>query len=72
MKNYYPRIKEIRKRHNLTQKEIADYLSISQSQYSLYESGRRSIPIGILIKLANLYNVPTDYLAGLTDETKIH
>ena len=72
MKNYYPRIKEMRKKHNLTQREIADYLDIRQNRYCQYECGKRSVPVSIIIKLAKLYNVPTDYLAGITDETKIH
>ena len=60
----------MRKKHNLTQREIAAYLNIRQNQYSRYECGKRSIPISIIVKLANFYNVPTDYLAGITDQTK--
>ncbi len=61
------RLKEIRNDKDYTQKDIADYLNISQVQYSRYETGIRIIPIDLLAKLANLYQVSIDYLLGLTD-----
>ena len=36
--------------------------------YSYYESGKRDIPTDVLIRLAKLYQVSTDYLLGLTDQ----
>ena len=35
---------------------------------SNYENGTRSLPLEVLIKLAGLYNVSTDYILGITDE----
>ena len=35
-----------------------------------YENGTRSLPLEVLIKLAGLYNVSTDYILGITDEKK--
>ncbi len=61
------RFREIRKRHNLNQTQIAEKLNMSQMGYSKYETGRCSIPTNILIKLARIYNVSIDYLLGLTD-----
>ena len=64
------RIKDLREDHDLTQKQIADYLHIKQNTYCQYETGRRQISIEILIALAKYYKVSTDYILGLTDVKK--
>ncbi|MBO5494726.1 MAG: helix-turn-helix transcriptional regulator [Eubacterium sp.] len=64
---YFRRLKDIREDHDLKQAEIADYLGIAQTVYSRYERGFQTIPIEHLLKLADYYNVSTDYLLGLTD-----
>lgn len=64
------RLKEIREDNDYKQIDIANYLGITQVQYSRYETGIRAIPIYHLIKLANYYKTSTDYLIGLTDERK--
>lgn len=64
------RIKDLREDHDLTQKQIADYLHIKQNTYCQYETGRRQIPIEMLIALAKYYKVSTDYILGLTDVKK--
>lgn len=67
MNNYYPRLKDMREDHDMTQEQVAAFLGMKQSQYSRYERGVRDIPTDILIRLALLYNTSTDYLLGLTD-----
>ena len=64
------RIKDLREDHDLTQKQIADYLHIKQNTHCQYETGRRQIPIEMLIALAKYYKVSTDYILGLTDVKK--
>ncbi len=64
------RIKDLREDYDLTQKQIADYLHIKQNTYCQYETGRRQIPIEMLIALAKYYKVSTDYILGLTDVKK--
>lgn len=64
------RLKEIRQDKDLTQRDIAKILNISQVVYSRYETGVRLIPVDLLIKLANYYKVSVDYVLGLTDENK--
>ena len=64
------RIKEIREDKDLTQKDIAKILNITQQQYSKYELGIRLFPIDKLCKLADFYNVSLDYLLCRTDERK--
>ena len=64
------RLKEIRDDKDLTQKEVATVLKISQVQYSRYETGLRLIPVDKLVLLANYYNTSVDYLIGITNERK--
>ena len=64
------RLKDIREDRDLTQREIAEHLHIRQNTYSQYENGQRGLPLDTLIKLARLFEVSTDYILGLTDETK--
>lgn len=62
------RIRDLREDHDLTQKEVADYLHIKQNTYSQYENGQRQLPLECLIALAKLYKTSTDYILGLTDQ----
>lgn len=64
---YYKRIRDLREDHDLTQAQVAEYLSMKQPQYNRYERGLRDIPSDILIALAKLYNTSTDYILGLKD-----
>lgn len=64
----YKRIRSLREDHDLTQKQIAQILGMSQTGYSKYETGENDIPTQILIKLADYYHTTTDYLLGRTDE----
>lgn len=65
---YIKRLKDIREDRDLTQKEIAQYLKITQQQYSLYESGKRSLPVDLLVQLSAFYGLSTDYILGLKSE----
>lgn len=58
------KIKDLREDNDLSQKEIAKILNISQVAYSYYEIGKRNIPLDLLIKLADYYNVTLDYIVG--------
>lgn len=69
MKWYFPRLHDCREDKDLTQKEVAAYLEIDQRTYSTYETGKRKIPVDLLIKLAKLYGVSTDFLLGLEDRS---
>ena len=48
--------------------EIATILETSQTMYARYERGANEMPIRHLIRLAQYYNVSTDYFLGLTKE----
>lgn len=59
---YIRKLKDLRVDHDLLQKQVAAYLKITRQQYGLYESGKRDIPVDLLIELAKLYNVSVDYI----------
>lgn len=59
---YYRRIRDLREDNDLNQTQVATYLGIDQRVYSNYETGKREIPVHLLIKLADLYNVTIDFL----------
>lgn len=70
MDNYYPRLRDLREDHDLSQQQIAEYLGMKQPQYSRYERGLRDIPTDVLIRLAVFYQTSTDYILGLTNNSK--
>ena len=61
------RLKKLRKEGKLTQKDIATFLNISQPAYQQFESGKKKMNLETMEKLADYFNVSTDYLLGKTD-----
>ena len=57
-------LKNVRLLKKLTQQEVANALNISVQAYSHYETGRREPDFNTLTRLANFFNVTTDYLLG--------
>ena len=66
----YERLRELREDHDLTQVQLSKILFCSQRVYSNYERGDIDIPTSVLIRLASLYDVSTDYILGLTNYRK--
>lgn len=64
------RIRDMREDKDLTQKQIAEHLMCDQSLYSKYERGEREIPLSLIIKFADFYNVNIDYLVGRSSVSK--
>jgi len=63
----FQRIRNMREDRDLTQKQVAQLLNVTQSTYSRYEKGELDIPVVSLIKLARYYRTSIDYLVNLTD-----
>lgn len=63
----YIRLKHLREDADLNQTQLANYLGMSQTGYSKYETGENDIPTQVLIKLAQFYKTSVDYILGLTD-----
>ncbi|GMQ55860.1 hypothetical protein AN1V17_02520 [Vallitalea sediminicola] len=61
------RLRELREKNGLIQKDIASLLSITTSAYGYYEQGKNDLDTNTLIYLADYYHVSTDYLLGRTD-----
>lgn len=64
----FKRLKDLREDRDLYQKEIANYLGITQSNYSKWEIGTKIIPLKYLNKLCNYYNVSMDYMLEITNK----
>jgi len=64
----YPRLRDLREDSDLTQKQLAEILGMSQTGYSKYETGENDIPTHILIKLADFYHTSTDFILGRTNK----
>ena len=60
-------LSRLRKEKNMSQKEAAAGLGVSQALLSHYENGIRECGLDFLIKAADFYNVTTDYLLGRSD-----
>ena len=67
---FYQRPRDLREDHDLSQGKIAELLQVSQQHYSMYETGKRELPMHHFVTLAKFYNVSLDYLAGLTNTPK--
>jgi transcriptional regulator with XRE-family HTH domain len=64
LKVFAEKLKELRKNKKLSQKEVAAELGLSLSGYQNYEYQQRDPNIELLCKIADFFNVSTDYLLG--------
>ena len=60
------KIKELRKKNDLTQEKLADYLCVSYQAVSKWECGLSSPDLSLIVPLAKLLHVTTDELLGMT------
>ena len=65
------KIKYLRKKHKITQQNMAQALDIARSTYTSYENNNRSPDYELLIKMADYFNVSTDFLLGRTERTNL-
>lgn len=66
------KLKYLRDRELLTQKQVADKIFCGQRAYSYYETGERDIPTQTLIRLADFYGVSVDYILNRTDNPEMN
>ena len=62
----------VREDSDMNQTQIAEILFTSQTVYSRYERGARTIPVEHLLILADFYGVSTDYILGRTNNKKLN
>ena len=67
MTMYANRLRDLREDRDLKQKDLAELLKVHQTTYSDYELGRLNIPIAVLHRLADFYQVSIDYLLCRTN-----
>jgi len=60
------RLKEIREKKELTQREMAKILKISKSYYNYFETGERIITLSHLNNFCNIFHYSMDYVLGLS------
>lgn len=66
----WTRLISLREERNLSQVEVARALGITRSAFSMYELRQREPDMETVRKLANYFNVTTDYLLGRTDDPR--
>ncbi len=62
------KLRELRIEKNVTQQEIAGKIGVSRQVYANWENGINQPDLRMLIILADLFSVSTDYLLGRTDD----
>ena len=65
------RLRDIREKHDLSQRKVANKLKISKSYYNYFESGERIITITYLNSFCNLFHVSANYVLGLSKHNVI-
>lgn len=71
MVEFGQKLRELRKQHNLTQKELASMVGVKNSIISFYEVGDRIPSPEIIRKLAETLHVSADYLLGIEKNESI-
>ena len=66
------RLKELRKRNNITQLKLAMDLNMNQNSISRYETGEREADYATLIAFADYFGVSIDYLLERTNNPKLN
>ncbi len=64
------RLSQLRKQSKLKQGELAEIIGIARTTYGMYEQGQRQPDYETLEKLADYFEVTTDYLLGRSDKPK--
>ena len=61
------KILNLRKKQNLSQKELAEKVGITEASLSRYENNLREPKAEIIAKISEILGCSTDYLLGLTN-----
>ena len=72
MATFGERLKELRKSKNITQKDFATILHVTERAYQNYEMNSSTPNYKLLLTIADYFNVSLDYLVGRTDNYELH
>ena len=65
-------LRRFRKQKKITQVQAAKAAGITEAMYQFYEYGKSEPTAGVLIALADYFDVSLDYLVGRTDNPEIN
>lgn len=71
MVDFGRKLKTLRLQNDLTQAQLASKLGLTKSVVSAYETNLRLPSYDVLIHIAKIFNVSTDYLLGLENKREI-
>ena len=66
------RLKTLRISKNLTQKQLSEIIGVATSAISAYEAGMRYPSYQVLIRIASVFHVTTDFLLGIENHSNIN
>jgi transcriptional regulator with XRE-family HTH domain len=64
-------LKKIRKQYKMTQEDVAQFLGISRSGYTYYETGKTAPSIETLKRLAAMYDTTIDNVVGVPQKKAV-
>ena len=64
-------LKTLRRQNDMTQSQLSQKLGLTKSVISAYENGLRMPSYDVLIAIARLFKVTTDYLLGIENKQEI-
>ena len=64
------RLKLIRAMNKVTQKELCEKINVVITTYAGYEQSKHDIPTEVIARIAELFDISTDYIIGITDNPK--
>ena len=67
MKTFGERLKELRSEYKITLEKLAEILNTTKATLSHYENNHRTPKVDFATKVANYFNVDTDYILGESD-----
>lgn len=65
------RIKELREKNNFTQSSLAKKLNVTRSSVNAWEMGISVPSTALIVELAKLFQVSTDYILGLSENVSL-
>ena len=71
LQTFSVRLKELRREKGKTQREMALFIEKTERHYQHIEAGKINVSSMMLLKLADYFEVSTDYLLGRTDRREI-
>lgn len=69
--NFGEKLRILRTEKHLTQKQLADLLGMTKGNISYYENDIKAPPADVLISIARIFHVSTDYLLGVDSERTV-